>query len=516
MKKQIIALVLSLVILFSMSACTNSDLFTGEDNSVQTGVKAYGDPKISVDGNAQAKVENGVLKVDAQDEYISDITVDSQRIWLTDGQYTLESCTDKTRIEITSVIREEAAAQKAESVILSIYDSDTNSYSVTWRTEKADYPTVKISSESAPEEKTVSAYCDECDTGYVNRAVFYNLDYDTEYTYTIYNSNGTELYTDTFKTGSKAPETVTFMHVSDTQDEDYNGQVWAKLMDNAYSNTGSPDFILHTGDMVQYGGKEELWSQMIGNVQSYVSSVPLMLTSGNHSYWSDYLDGASDIEYNHTTIKLPEQKTENGQYYSFDYGDIHFVVLSSGDSESSGVGYSQHKWLEEDLASTDKTWKIVAIHNPLYSTGKYGSDKDRNKVARSQQKKLGKIFNECGVDLVLQGHDHVFCLTPPMDENRNVVKCETKTESGSGFDTTYYVNPQAPVYLMSGAGGSQNREAFEEYEESWFSKAMDVPDNTAGYSIVTISGKKLTATYYEYNYSQNTGKVSYSWGIEKG
>ena len=102
-----------------------------------------------------------------------------------------------------------------------------------------------------------------------------------------------------------------------------------------------------------------------------------------------------------------------------------------------------------------------------------------------------------------------------MDENRNVVKCETKTENGSGFDTTYYVNPQAPVYLMSGAGGSQNREAFEEYEKSWFSKAMDVPDNTAGYSIVTISGKKLTATYYQYDYSANKGGVSYSWGIEK-
>ena len=298
MKKRILAFFMCMILVLSASACANSG--------------ADGEPKITADGNVQAQVTEGVLKADAPDgEYISDITVNSQRIWLTDGQYTLESCTEKTEIEITSVKREETAAQKAESVILSIYDSDTNSYSVTWRTEKADYPVVKINSKSSPDEKTVSAYCDECDTGYVNRAVFYNLDYDMEYTYTIYNSGGDKLYTDTFKTGSKTPETVTFMHVSDTQDEDYNGKVWAKLMDNAYSNTKNLDFILHTGDMVQYGGKEELWSQMIGNVQSYVSSVPIMLTSGNHSYWSDYLDGASDIEYNHTTVNLPKQDTEN-------------------------------------------------------------------------------------------------------------------------------------------------------------------------------------------------------------
>lgn len=507
MKKRITALLMCVILAVTFSACAN---FGGDSSG-------YGEPKITAGENVSYRFAQGALEAQAPDgEYISDVTVDSERVWLTDGRYAVENCTDKTEIEITSVKREETAAHKAESVILSIYDSGTNSYSVTWRTENADYPTVKIASKGETQGKTVGAYCDECDTGYVNRAVFYDLDYGEEYTYTIYNAKGAELYSDTFKTGEKAPERVTFMHVSDTQDEDYNGRVWGKLMETAYENAGSLDLILHTGDMVQYGGREELWSQMIGNVQDYVSSTPLMLTSGNHSYWSDYLDGASDIEYDHTTVSLPKQDTENGQYYSFDYGDIHFVVLASGDSEKNGVGWLQRKWLREDLASTDKTWKIVAIHNPLYSTGKYGSDEERNGVALSQQKKLGKIFNEYGVDLVLQGHDHVFCLTPPMDEDRNVVKCETRTESSGGFDTVYYVDPKAPVYLMSGAGGSQNREVFEEYEEDWFYKAMDIPDNAAGYSLVTVSGEKLTATYYQYDYSANTGGAVYSWGIEKG
>ena len=155
---------------------------------------------------------------------------------------------------------------------------------------------------------------------------------------------------------------MTFLHVSDTQDEEYNGAVWEKLMADAQTHTDKIDLILHTGDMVQYGNQEALWTQMLSHVRSYVSTIPIMLVSGNHSYWPDYTDRTDDIEYNHTTVKLPKQNTENGQYYSFDYGDIHFVVLSSGDSSKKGVGKEQLAWLENDLASTEKSWIIVSIH----------------------------------------------------------------------------------------------------------------------------------------------------------
>lgn len=254
---------------------------------------------------------------------------------------------------------------------------------------------------------------------------------------------------------------------------------------------------------------------MLGNVENYVSSVPTMLTSGNHSYWSDYTNGASSIEYNHTTVNLPEQDTENGIYYSFDYGDVHFTVLSSGDSSRTGVGSKQRKWIENDLASTDKKWKIVAIHNPLYSPGKYGSSSDRNQVALSLQKKLGSIFNEYNVDLVLEGHDHAFALTKPIDENSHPIAFETDTREYNSATAEYFVAPDAPIYLMSAAGGSQNREVVDTYDPSLYVTAQPIEDYNAGYSVITVTENTLTSTFYKYNYKSGTLTAKYSWGIEK-
>lgn len=503
--KKIFSFLLAIIFIFVFAQCTKS-----ED-------KVSGEPGLIVDGGAEAVIENGVLSVTYPDDsYIADITVDGQRVWLTDDTYTIGDISDISEIKVDAEkCGDYAENNKVSSVLLSIYDSKSNSYSVTWHTESISHSTVMLGWDGNSQQKIITAYSDEGNGDYVNRAVFYDLEYATDYNYTIYDSFGNESYSSSFSTGEENPQKITFMHISDTQDETYNGKVWNQLMTDAYSHTENLDFIMHTGDMVQYGGDENLWSKMLGNVSDYVSSVPMMLTSGNHSYWSDYTKGGSEIEYNHTTVNLPEQDPENGIYYSFDYSDIHFSVLSSGDSERTGVGSKQREWLENDLKSTDKKWKIVAIHNPLYSPGKYGSSRDRNKVARSQQKKLGEIFNEYSVDLVLEGHDHAFALTKPMDEKRNPVNCETETKNFGDFQASYLIKPEAPVYLMSAAVGSQNREVVDTYEPSWFIKAQSIPENTAGYSIITVSDSTLTSTFYEYNYTDDSITSTYTWGIVK-
>ena len=128
---------------------------------------------------------------------------------------------------------------------------------------------------------------------------------------------------------------------------------------------------------------------MLKNVEPYVTTIPLTLTSGNHSYWPDYKGNASRIEYNHITMDFPVADYANGLYYSYDYGvyysydyaDVHITVLSSGDSDTVGVSLPQREWLKKDLASTGKKWKIVLIHNPVCSCGRYGSVSPENQIA---------------------------------------------------------------------------------------------------------------------------------------
>ena len=60
---------------------------------------------------------------------------------------------------------------------------------------------------------------------------------------------------------------------------------------------------------------------------------------------------------------------------------------------------AQLAWLDDTLASTNATWKIVALHHPPYSAGYQGSSQDVRDA-------FVPIFQRHGVQLVLSGHDH--------------------------------------------------------------------------------------------------------------
>lgn len=490
---------------------------------VYESVTEYG--HIQINGKASAEITDGVLKVSCDpEETLTDVTVDGRRIWLTDREYSLGNSDKNTVIQIqTKPKPKQATSQEVASVVLTYYGAGKNSYAVTWHTSKRDCPSMGIRKQGQDLEKKITGYCDDANFDYVNRAVAYDLDADCEYVYTLYNMDGQPCYSASFNTASYDSDSVTLMHISDTQDELYSGTVWAELMENALQKTDNIDMILHTGDIVQHGGTESEWAQMLKNVEPYVTTIPLTLASGNHSYWPDYKGNASRIEYNHITMDFPVADYANGLYYSYDYGvyysydyaDVHITVLSSGDSDTVGVSLPQREWLKKDLASTGKKWKIVLIHNPVYSCGRYGSVSPENQIAQIQQQTLGTIFNEYNVDLVLQGHDHVFGLTYPMDENRTPLVCETQKQVQNDQQVLYYINPEAPVYLMSGAGGSQSRSVSEQYTKEWYQYASSVSSNTAGYSLITVTSDRLTATYYTYDYVQNLQTSSYSWGIIK-
>lgn len=62
---------------------------------------------------------------------------------------------------------------------------------------------------------------------------------------------------------------------------------------------------------------------------------------------------------------------------------------------------TQVEWLVNDLAAADRAWKIVMIHNSLYSPGKYGARRPVCNAALSLRKQLNGIFAAYGVDMVL-------------------------------------------------------------------------------------------------------------------
>jgi predicted phosphodiesterase len=85
------------------------------------------------------------------------------------------------------------------------------------------------------------------------------------------------------------------------------------------------------------------------------------------------------------------------RFYSFEKGHVRFFVL-----DTDYLDQKQRQWIERELASSNDDWKIVYFHHPLYSSADtHGSEVDLQLV-------LEPLFVKHGVNVVFQGHDHVY------------------------------------------------------------------------------------------------------------
>ncbi len=113
---------------------------------------------------------------------------------------------------------------------------------------------------------------------------------------------------------------------------------------------------------------------------------------GNH----DVRKGMVEYETNYPLLNM------NGKrYYSKVFGD-NLVEVFFLDSTTIRKDREQVAWLKDLLRRSTAYWRVVAMHNPLYSTAKYHpSDKTLIQL-------LEPIFTEYRVNLVLSGHNHVY------------------------------------------------------------------------------------------------------------
>src|SRR5690606_119797 len=97
------------------------------------------------------------------------------------------------------------------------------------------------------------------------------------------------------------------------------------------------------------------------------------------------------------------------KYYSFDYGNVHFICLDSMSSDRSSTG-PMATWLREDLESTTQDWVIAFFHHPPYSKGSHNSDNPTGSDRELLEMREGilPILEAGGVDLVLSGHSHSY------------------------------------------------------------------------------------------------------------
>ena len=124
-------------------------------------------------------------------------------------------------------------------------------------------------------------------------------------------------------------------------------QTFSQIIDQI--NAINPVFVIDNGDLV-FGGEPNKYRLFYETVSKL--RVPLYTTLGNH-----------DIRENGRPIYT---KLFGPPYYSFDYGNDHFIFLDSsrGWAEKRAIPEEQYAWLENDLKSVSGKRIFVISHIP--------------------------------------------------------------------------------------------------------------------------------------------------------
>jgi hypothetical protein len=193
-----------------------------------------------------------------------------------------------------------------------------------------------------------------------------------------------------------------------------------------------PSFLIHAGDMAYMDGNHQEFQVNHFDVYNGVlSSVPLFTTPGNHEYLTEQ---AQPYLSAHSVPTRTVPVADRGRYYSFDWGNVHFVCLDSNTPlrfAVTGTG-EMLQWLERDLRATRQFWRVAFMHHPPYAGGPNQLDTESVYVRES----VVPILEAHGVQFVLSGHEHSFQRSKSI-HNGSVVGPNTGT-----------------VYITSGGGGA--------------------------------------------------------------
>lgn len=250
-----------------------------------------------------------------------------------------------------------------------------------------------------------------CDAGGVRRhtLILRGLQPQTRYYYKVLSTDGYESSGGTFVTAPLATPTST-LHFA------VHGDLQGGLTENAARAVveailvDDPDLVIHIGDMAiqDYDSEHDFttWNTFFSLATDELERVVFMPTAGNHDW------PANPNAYYWRVFDLPPRPA-GGSHYSYDVGNVHFVVLNTDVDLAS-----QTNWLARDLQTaaydTNITWIIPYFHRPPYSWGERGGD-DGVKGAFSPE------LVRYEADVVFSGHSHNYQRTVPIRGVRYVV-----------------------------------------------------------------------------------------------
>ncbi|HET9774528.1 MAG TPA: metallophosphoesterase, partial [Nitrososphaeraceae archaeon] len=250
----------------------------------------------------------------------------------------------------------------------------------------------------------------------------------------------------------------------------------------------NPEIVFSLGD-TSYGADINCWLDIVKPI-----SDKMKVTIGNHDYMSPTI-----------FQQYAENFGSSGQYYSFDYKIIHFLMMSSESTYNVGddpdfldaKDTEQYEYVDKDLSQASKNpgtkWIIVMTHRQQYSS--HCGNHDSCDPIKKLRDTYHPLFEKYGVDLLFSGHAHNYKRTYPLSYN----KINSSQPIINDNNKTEYISPNGMFQIVVGTGGIDfdrftNQEPYIAYQQdsSYGFLNVDVADN----------GNALIGKYYS-----NDGQV---------
>lgn len=205
----------------------------------------------------------------------------------------------------------------------------------------------------------------------------------------------------------------------DSQSSDYSG--WQKLARSAYQRHSEAELYINMGDLVDNGQDAGQWRAWFASVEPFSSEISFAPVIGNHEAYS--IDWQLTPPKSYVNLfQLPQNglKQYPNQFYSFDYGSVHFTVLDTNFYEAQNwqpnLLEEELAWLEQDLEKSKAKWKIVLQHRDVFM---YAFSKDSGRPQRETffldfSRRLMPVFEKYQVDAVLSAHLHTYRRRVPL------------------------------------------------------------------------------------------------------
>ena len=297
---------------------------------------------------------------------------------------------------------------------------------------------------------TDAAFTDDGSTTYIHEGTITDLTPDTKYEYRV--GYSTDRRSDWYPLETAGAGEYEVLIYPDSQSGDYSG--WEQIVKNSAKRNPDAALYISMGDLVDNGEQAYQWRTWLDSIKPLSARIPLAPTLGNHEmYTLDWKMRDPRAYLNYFDVPSNGNDTFDRRYYSYDYGDVHYVVLDTQlyesnhednhDTHHPDLYDVQVQWLRQDLAANTKKWTVVLMHRDPFQ---YAFDRPGASRAAGFDEEgvlFMPIFDEFHVDLVLSAHLHSY-------RNRGHVRNFDRDASG-------------PLYILTGIAGDARRPKWKQH-----------------------------------------------------